>query len=128
TPTGMSAKDLVLITPTSQLNSDIVLKYEEGGLSDFENKVNIEAKIEESSISLTDLNTFYDGFGNGNAEIALQGNLVGTLNDLGLEDFKFDGMDHSAIHGELRLKGLFSDMENQFSISGNLDELSSDYN
>lgn len=127
-PTNMIARNLALTTPTSQLNAEVVFDYEEGELSDFENKVDLKAVLDNSKISFQDLNIFYEGFGDGNHEINLDGNLTGTLNDLNLENFKLDGINNSIIDGDLRLQGLFSDLDDTFTISGDLNQLSSDYN
>src|SRR5690606_1176800 len=61
-PTNMIARNLALTTPTSQLNAEVVFDYEEGELSDFENKVNLTAILDNSKISFQDLNIFYEGF------------------------------------------------------------------
>lgn len=126
TPTGMAARDLKLRTPTSTLNADVVLEYTMEGFSDFENKVDFQVVFEDSEISLEDLNQFYTGFGNNDA-LVLNGNLDGTLNNFVLSNFRLQGMDRSVVDGNLHLEGIFSDSGKNFTVSGNLDDLSTNY-
>jgi hypothetical protein len=78
---AITLNELVLETKESYLRGRLVLNQWEGGLSDFTDKVIIETRIEESLISTNDLNSVYNEFGS-NIKINLEGDLVGTLNDL----------------------------------------------
>lgn len=125
-PTGMNAEDLVLQTPTSEIHADIALDYTLENFADFENKVDFDAVFENSTISLADLNHFYEGFG-ANEALVLNTNLNGTLNNFRLTNLDLRGMDRSVINGNLRVQGLFSDSGKDLMISGEVDHLSSNY-
>ena len=62
-PNQMRLDQMRLITPGSDISTDLVFDYKPGDWSDFENKVNISAKFNRAKISSTDLNYFYGGFG-----------------------------------------------------------------
>ncbi|MGB5262285.1 MAG: hypothetical protein WBN28_01710, partial [Lutimonas sp.] len=50
-------------TENSNIDADIVFEYGEGDMSDFNNKVNIDAKFKEANLALVDLNQLYSEFG-----------------------------------------------------------------
>lgn len=80
TQENLTLNNLILLTQGSELRGDVVLGYGEEGLADFENKVAITANFEDTKISTSDLNTFYNEFGP-NQTILLTGDFNGTLND-----------------------------------------------
>lgn len=125
-PTKMTAENLKLITPTSEIKAQIALDYRLSDFTDFENKVNFQAEFENADISLKDLNLFYDGFGQHDA-IEFNGELTGTLNNFRLTDFHLRGMDRSVIDGNLQIQGIFSDLDEQFVIRGEMNQLSTNY-
>jgi len=117
--------DVLLETPYSTIKSDIRFDYEKGGLSDFENKVNITANFEDSEVNTRDLKLLYNEFGE-TETFAFEGDLEGTLNDFQLNNWKLRGMDRSVIDGDLNLVNLI-DQEKDFMVSGNFNQLSTNY-
>ena len=115
----------ILKTETSIIDGTIVFNYAEGDLSDFNNKVNIEAVLNQSSASLTDLNKFYDEFGK-NDIINFKTIMSGTLNDFKLNQLKLRSNRNSVINGEFHFKNVVN-TENGFSLNANINNLSSNY-
>jgi len=83
----MEFKDMHLTTEESFLKGDIVMTYQENGLSNFEEEVLIEANIKESSIATNDLNVFYKEFGK-DQTIVFSSKFNGTLNDFELQELQ----------------------------------------
>ncbi len=61
--TKMEFLDTQLATEGSEVLADVVFNYEPGDLSDFTNKVQIEANFKKSDIVLSDLKKLYGQFG-----------------------------------------------------------------
>ncbi len=114
-----------LQTKNSLINSDIVFKYDRKDLADFNNKVLIEGDIKESSVSLIDLNKFYNEFGK-NDKINFTTKFIGTLNDFRLEGLNLVSNRNSIIDGDLHFENVVNS-ENGFSLDAKLYELSSNY-
>ncbi|MEO2061584.1 MAG: translocation/assembly module TamB domain-containing protein [Christiangramia sp.] len=125
-PTSMRLENMKLKTPNSFIDADLFFNYETGDFSDFENLVQVEADFRESTISSTDLLSFYDGFGKGE-KVNFTTRLTGTLNDFHLENFRMSGMDRSSVDGDVQIKGSFSDNGENFSLDGNFKELNTNY-
>jgi len=77
---GITLNDLVLETNGSKIKGNVQLFHGGKGFSDFENKVNITADLENSEILTDDLNSFYNEFDT-NQIIGVSGKLEGTLNN-----------------------------------------------
>lgn len=125
-PTNMSLKDLLLITPYSRLDGSIEMDYTLQDFSDFLNKVQLKASFEDSNISTNDLVHFYAEFGN-NQNIQLSTEMEGTLNNFDLNNLILRGMDRSRIDGSINLKGAFSEEMKDFVLTGDFKELASNY-
>lgn len=116
----------VLKTPTSTVNAELVFTYNRADLSDFNNKVNINANIKNASISLVDVRKFYTEIGDDDLmEISTQ--MSGTLNNLFLNDFKMTSTSKSKIDGNLHLINSF-DREKPFKLNANWNQLATNYN
>ncbi|WP_373056276.1 translocation/assembly module TamB domain-containing protein [Zunongwangia sp. H14] len=126
TPHHMQLQNLVLNTANSEIKGDLNFNYTREQFSDFENKVQVNALFRESSISSTDLQVFYDGFGNGEL-VTFNTHMTGTLNDFFLENLELEGMDRSAVYGNLEVQGAFSQQAEDFRISGQFEEFNSNY-
>ena len=114
-----------LQTTSSLINGDISFSYNIDDLSDFNNKVIINGDFSESLVSLTDLNKFYNEFGE-NEIINFTTELSGTLNDFKLTNLKLKSNRNSIINGTFYFKNLI-DNKDQFSLNANINNLSSDY-
>jgi len=114
TPNALTFKNTVLETKDSKITGDIALNYEKTGMTDFSNNVVISASFSPSTISTNDLNSFYNKFGS-KIDIALEGQLKGTLND-----FKFFNgrlaFENSNIEGSYAFKNILN-KETSYSIS-----------
>ncbi|MDT0641870.1 translocation/assembly module TamB domain-containing protein [Zunongwangia sp. F363] len=126
TPRHMQLENLLLKTAESEINGDLNFDYTREQFSDFENKVQVNALFRESTISSTDLQVFYDGFGSGEL-VTFNTRMTGTLNDFNLENLELEGMDRSAIYGNLEVQGSFSQEAQDFKISGEFEEFNSNY-
>ena len=98
-PTQMRLDQMRLITPGSDVSTDLVFDYNPRDWSDFENKVNISAEFNRAKISSTDLNYFYGGFGL-DEMLNLSGQVNGVLNDFKLKNGIISGIQRSRIAGD----------------------------
>ncbi len=102
----MRFDSLQLKTPESELNGNLVFNYERKDFIDFLNKVNVEAQFSESTVSLDEINKFYDQFGSGK-KVTFGASLNGVLNDLNAEKL-FMQSDNTGIRGDFNFKNLFN--------------------
>ena len=102
-------KNLKLETTNSFINGDVALIYGDKGLGDFVNNVKIEAVLENTSISTTDLNSFYDEF-TPNLPISFDGTINGILNDFELSKTNVV-FSSSRLRGTYQFKHLFDENE-----------------
>ena len=125
-PTQMKLEDMNLQTPGSMLNADLYFNYDQGDFSDFENLVQVEADFRESVLSSSDLQSFYDGFGDDQL-LSFKTRLTGTLNDFLLKGFELEGLDRTSIYGDFQVKGAFSDDSDEFSLDGSFSDFNTNY-
>ena len=97
----MQLSQLLFVTPYSDLSTNLTFSYEDGDMSDFENKVQIEASFNNSIVSTSDLKNFYEEFGLGH-KFNISGDLSGTLNEFTLNNGDVSGISDSSISGDLR--------------------------
>ncbi|WP_240462880.1 translocation/assembly module TamB domain-containing protein [Mesonia aquimarina] len=123
----MKFQELSLITPESKVKGDLQFSYENPQqLADFENKVALKANFSEVSIASKELNYYYNEFGK-DEQITFNTKLEGTLNNLRLNELDLNGMDRTRIKGSLSLEQLFSENKDDILVSGNFDELATNY-
>ena len=123
--TLMNFSETELITETSKLNANIAFHYQKEDLADFNNKVQIEAEIKDSDLSLTDLNKLYNEFGIDDV-LHFSTKINGTLNDFKAENLKLYSDKQALIFGDINFKNSFN-TESGFSLDGNFINLTSDY-
>jgi len=121
----MSFLNTSLETATSSLFANIVFNYNRENLSDFNNKVDINATVEQADISLIDLQKFYEEIGSKGA-IHFTTNLSGQLNNLDLKELKLTSDKKGVIDGDINLKNSFN-TENGFSLEADFNNLTSSY-
>lgn len=121
---AISFKDLLLETADSYIKGTVILNYGEAGLSDFNNNVVFDARLDESKISTNDINTFYDEFGR-NIGINLEGEIKGTLNNLTFSGGRMS-FGNTRLLGTYRFQNLF-ESEKVFVITGVNHTISSNY-
>ncbi len=121
----MGLKDLQVETPYSRIDADVLFDIT-NGFAGFIDQVPVQAVFRPSIISTNDLQPFYDKFGN-DQEIRFSTRLDGTLNDFHLSDLDMRGLDRTRLEGELQIKNSLSNEEEEFSLEGNLSDLSTNY-
>ncbi len=122
---AMKFLNTTLETATSTLLANITFTYNRENLSDFNNKVTIEATVEQADISLIDLQKFYEEIGSEGA-IHFTTNLSGQLNNLDLKNLKLTNDKQAIIDGDINLKNSFN-TENGFSLEADFNNLTSNY-
>lgn len=113
---GMDFKNTTLQTEFSSIVGDIKLSYKREDLGDFNDKVNIKAVFSESSLAIQDLKKFY-GELSGEHSLDFHGNLDGTLNNFGLENFELTTKGGIRIEGDLSFVNAVNS-ENGFVFQG----------
>ena len=113
-PGLISLQNLNLETAFSNLNLDIKLSYDNPeALKDFLNKVNIQADIRKSNVSLKDIAYFNKNFKGDDNRIAFSGLISGKVNNIKLRDFKFNYGHTTDFEGNISMNGL-PDIEQTF--------------
>ncbi|MDR9448133.1 MAG: translocation/assembly module TamB domain-containing protein [Psychroflexus sp.] len=126
TPSYMNLKSLNLITDHSHINTDIEFLYNNNDLSQFEDNVEIKANFKQSVISTSDLNLYYNSFGQ-DQDLSLKGDLTGTLNDMKWVNTQISGLKETGIvSNDLQLQNLLSSNSN-FLIAGDFKQLSTSH-
>ena len=105
----MRFDSLQIQTPGSYLKGNLVFNYNREDLSDFLNKVNIDAQFNESIVAFDEVNMLYNQFGKGK-EVTFSSTFNGVLNDLNVEQL-FLQSDNTGIRGNFNFKDLFKDEE-----------------
>ncbi len=106
--TAMRFEDMSIHTPESEINGSIAMTYKEGDLSDFLNKVTIDARLKKTRLASTDLRKFYDGFGR-QSVLYLNTGMKGTLNDFTLNRLSLSTDSGSKLKGQYRIVNALSD-------------------
>jgi hypothetical protein len=114
-----------LETQNSKINTDVVFKYTADDLHYFNNKVQIEASIQDSYVSLIDLKKLYNEFG-GNDLLRVNTGFKGTLNDFRLIHFDLNSGEKLKIKGNYHFTDAVNRGDN-FSLNGSSEEITSDY-
>lgn len=122
--THMEFLETQLFTRGSELHADVVFNYEKGDLSDFTNKVEIEAVFKKGDVVLSDLKKLYGQFGR-HDKIHFTAKAKGTINDFVIEDIDLESDRHSSLRGDVHLKNVLD--REKFRLQGNIKEISSNY-
>lgn len=120
----MKLNQLELITPHSELKTDLLFSFNSGDWADFENKVKIEADFDNSLISTTDLKYFYDEFGL-SERLSVSGKMKGILNDFDLNNAEITGIQRSRISGDINFKQVTNG--NKFSLDTKNFDITTNY-
>jgi hypothetical protein len=122
--TRMDFLDTELYTKGSSLFADIVFNYEEGDLSDFTNKVQIEADFKQADVVLSDLKKLYGQFGRHDV-VHFSAKAKGTINDFFLENIRLESDRNSSLRGNVAIKNVL--YPEKFNLKGDIKEISSNY-
>jgi len=126
TKSQMTFKDLNLATKQSFLQTkNMVFNYSKEDLSDFNNKVQIEAEITKANIALKDLHLFYNELGKKDV-IHFTSKFKGTINSFDLNNLNLTSNQNAIINGNLHFTNAVN-RENGFELDANLTNLTSDY-
>ena len=119
--TAMHFKETTLETKYSTLKADIDFTYKREDLADFNNKVNIKAKFDNSKIAIKDLKKFYDEL-NGNDIIYFKGNVDGVLNKFDLSRLNLSTKNGIKLVANLFIENLIN-TERGFVFEGDIKNL-----
>lgn len=125
TPIKMVFKNTSLKTKNSLLETDMVFDYKEKGLNDFNNNVQISAKVNKASLAIKDLHHFYGELGT-KGKIHFTTNLKGVLNDFELQNLRLKSDNNTVINGNLHFINAIN-REKGFALDAKLQKLASDY-
>ncbi len=103
--TYMKFRNLLLKTPETVLKGQLDMTYEEGGLKNFTEEVDLLFEIQPSKVSTNDVRYFYDGFAK-NQTLYLQTVAKGTLNDFVLANTIFSDQAGAQIIGQFKFNHL----------------------
>ena len=126
-PSKMSFAKFQIKTPKSVLNGDLSFSYNRKDLQDFKDKVLVSASFKNSTVFLSELNHFYNEFGNhqfANFDV----DLSGTLNDLKTTNLRLNTGRETKIQGGIDFKNIFNTEPNTFYMNARFGNLSSTYN
>ena len=123
--TQMRFDKIKLKTNSSAIFGELVFDYKRSDFSDFNNKVKLKAFFKNSSIAYTDLNAFYDEFGQDAALFTT--NVTGTLNDLRFPNLKLKTLNNTEVDGDLTFKNLLSKNADDFKLVADFNKLKSTY-
>ncbi|MCK0109828.1 translocation/assembly module TamB [Flavobacteriaceae bacterium S0825] len=127
TLTGMTFEFLQIKTPNSTLKGDLKFDYKREDLQYFVDKVKLTASFEDSDVTLSDLNIFYDEFGS-NQKVNLNVNLFGTLNNLTASNIELRNSRNTIVDGNMVIKNAFDNMEDTFIMDANFNRLTTSNN
>jgi len=127
TLTGMTFEFLQIKTPNSTLKGDLKFDYKREDLQYFVDKVKLTASFEDSNITLSDLNIFYDEFGS-NQNANLNVNLFGTLNNLTASNIELRNSRNTIVDGNIVIKNAFDNKEDTFIMDANFNRLTTSNN
>ncbi|NOQ92755.1 MAG: translocation/assembly module TamB, partial [Flavobacteriaceae bacterium] len=113
-----------LKTEKSNLVADVIFNYKEGDLSNFTDKVQIDAIIKKGDIALPDLKKLYDEFGK-NDQIHFSANLKGTINDFVLDNVDLKSDRNSSFKGAVHLENAL--YPEKFKLHADIKKVSSSY-
>ncbi len=125
TSTQMQFVKTKLVTDKSLINAEVLFNYKIGELSDFINKVQINAVLRKSDVSMIDLKKFYNEFG-GNDVLHFNTSFEGTLNNFQIYDLELFSDHKLTVSGDYMLKNIFGKKED-FQLEAQTKKLVSNY-
>jgi hypothetical protein len=123
-PEQMKFDSLVLETPGSSLKGSLQFDYRREDLAAFTDSVRVTAQFEESTVSLDEINPFYDGFGQGKTALFSTG-VSGTLNRMQLENLLLV-TDNTGVRGNFDFENLFNS-EGPFRMEARVRDITTSY-
>ncbi len=120
----MRFDSLNILTPKSHLIGNLVFDYNREDLSDFLNKVNVNAVFLDSKVSLDEINILTDQFGQ-DKEVLFSAAINGVLNDLNVHDV-FLTSENTGIRGDFNFENIFSN-ERPFLLDARIKNITTSY-
>lgn len=117
---------LDLATKASTLKADVAMRYNREDFSNFLNKVIFDVNVTSATITSNDIRYFYEELGE-NHTFQLKTNLLGTLNDFRTKNLNLVDNHDTKIIGDLHFKNIFGNEKQLFSLGGNFENLTSNY-
>ncbi len=117
---------LALSTKASSLKADVKMLYKREDFSDFLNKVIFDVNVVSGTVSSNDIRYYYEELGK-NHTFQLKTNLLGTLNDFRTNNLNLVDNHNTKIIGDLHFKNIFGTEKQLFSLGGNFENLTSNY-
>ncbi len=121
----MLFKNTFLKTKHSDIKLDMTFDYGPKDLSDFNNKVLINATIKKANISLKDLRNFYAELGRSD-KLHFSTKFKGTLNNFKLKNVQLISDKNTIVNGDFHFKNVLN-TKKRFSLKSNINNLTSDY-
>ncbi|MDG2194374.1 MAG: translocation/assembly module TamB, partial [Polaribacter sp.] len=125
TKTQMLFQKTVLETRSSKVAAEIVFDYKREDLAYFNDKVMINAKFINSSLSLADLNKLYDEI-EGDDILRFSGNILGTLNHFDAQKIVLISDKGMGIKADMRFVNAV-DTDKGFVFDGDLKDIRTNY-
>ncbi|TXD56600.1 translocation/assembly module TamB [Polaribacter sp. IC066] len=123
--TAMHFIKTTLQTKKSNIKADIDFTYEREDLSNFNDKVQINARFYQSKVAVQDVKKFYDEL-SGTDILDLKGNFAGKLNNFDLKKLNASSKKGLKIVGDLSFVNAVN-KERGFIFEGNLKDLTATY-
>ena len=121
TRTSMDLTPFAIETDESYVKGNIAMRYKEGDLKYFTERVHLDVDFDKSKIATNDLKHFYNEFGSNNT-LFLTAKAKGTLNDFQLKNTQLADRFGAEIIGNFGLKNLFV-QTNPFRIDAELSRM-----
>ena len=123
--TQMDFKNTILKTEKSEIQGNIAMHYQNGKLSDFNNKVQITADLTQADVALVDMKRFYKEFGTSDV-LHFTTQFEGTLNDFTLINMDMYSDEKAVLKGNYRFINGFN-TERGFKLDARIDNFETDY-
>lgn len=121
TKTSMDFTNLTFKTKESVLTGNVAMRYKEGDLKFFTDKVNLTVTIDKSRLATNDIRHFYNKLGKGKT-LYLKTIASGTLNNFMLSNVVLADTNGAQVMGNFKFDNLL-DKSKTFKITTNLDRL-----
>ena len=125
TKTAMNFDNTKLETESSSVIGNILFTYKREDLINFNDKVNITANFEKSTLKVQDLKKFYKEL-NGSDVISFSGKMKGKLNNFDLNNLNLSTQKGIKLKGNLSFKNVVN-TERGFVFNGDLTNLTATY-
>ena len=118
--TTLKFEDLKLKTPLSYIEDFIAFRYSDyGDFSDFNNNIFMDASLLNSFIHTDDISIFNSKLISYHDLLKIEGEIMGSVNDLTGKKMKISLGDKNHFNGELTMKNISNPDKSQFLINAN---------